>query len=89
MPYGLKGYCFVSTFVVIMLISSDNCIRHGFSRLVEEAKCMSSENIKVRKQLNGERERWRVAERSRVAKEHRRQMEVERKTDDVHALRYR
>lgn len=59
------------------------------ARLVHEAKCMSSENVNLRKQLSSEQERWRAAERSRAKHDERRRIEMERKSDDVHALRYR
>lgn len=58
-------------------------------RLVQEAKGMSSENVNIRKQLSSEQERWRAAERSRAKHDERRRIEMERKSDDVHALRYR
>lgn len=50
---------------------------------------MSAENVNVRKQLSAEQERWRAAERWRTKQDQRRQREMERKSDDVHALRYR
>ena len=50
---------------------------------------MSSENVNLRKQLSSEQERWRAAERSRAKHDERRRIEMERKSDDVHALRYR
>ena len=50
---------------------------------------MSSENVNLRKQLSSEQEHWRAAERSRAKHDERRRIEMERKSDDVHALRYR
>ncbi|CAM9387548.1 unnamed protein product, partial [Laminaria digitata] len=64
-------------------------LREKLARLVQEAKGMSSENVNIRKQLSSEQERWRAAERSRAKHDERRRIEMERKSDDVHALRYR
>eukprot|EP00904_Undaria_pinnatifida_P001563 jgi/Undpi1/11407/HiC_scaffold_30.g13704.m1 len=64
-------------------------LREKLARLVHEAKCMSSENVNLRKQLSSEQERWRAAERSRAKHDERRRIEMERKSDDVHGLRYR
>lgn len=50
---------------------------------------MASENVAARKQLSAEQERRRCSERSRAKQGERRRMELERKSDDVHALRYR
>lgn len=50
---------------------------------------MSSENVSIRKQLSAEQERWRAAERSSAKRDHRRRTEMDQKSDDVHALRYR
>lgn len=50
---------------------------------------MSSENVTLRKKISSEQERWRAAERSRAKQDERRRVEMEQKSDDVHALRYR
>lgn len=50
---------------------------------------MASENVEVRKHLSAEQERRRSDERSRAKQDERRRMELERKADDIHALRYR
>ncbi|CAM9383187.1 unnamed protein product [Scytosiphon promiscuus] len=64
-------------------------LREKLERLVKEAKCMSSENVKIRKSISSEQERWRAAERSRGKHDDRRRMEMEQKNDDLHTLRYR
>ncbi|CAM9252741.1 unnamed protein product [Pylaiella littoralis] len=63
--------------------------RERLARLVEEAKCMSSENVSLRKHMTSEQERWRAAERSRAKQDERRRMDMEHKCEDLHALRYR
>lgn len=58
-------------------------------RVVKEAKDMASENVEARKHLSVEQERRRSDDRSRAKHDERRRMELERKADDIHALRYR
>lgn len=65
------------------------CHKTNAARLVKEAKCMSSENVKLRKRMTSEQEQWRAAERSRAKQDDRRRMEMEQKSDDLHALRHR